>query len=63
MKLMLLTTSIGCPTYAKDLAEDTMKILNSKLKLNFDGKIYNYSNLGSTNWSDFAKEIIKCCRN
>ena len=49
----------GCPTHAKDLAEDTMRILTSKLKLNFDGKIYNYSNLGSTSWSDFAKEIIK----
>ena len=24
-----------------------------------DGKIYNYSNLGSTNWSDFAKKIIE----
>ena len=36
-----------------------MRILISKLKLNFDGKIYNYSNLDSTNWSDFAKEIIK----
>ena len=43
----------------EDLAEDTMRILISKLKLNFDGKIYNYSNLDSTNWSDFAKEIIK----
>ena len=36
------------PNLRKDLAEDTMRILTSKLKLNFDGKIYNYSNLGST---------------
>ena len=35
-----------------------MNILTSKLKLDFDGKVYNYSNLGSTNWSDFAKKII-----
>ena len=49
----------GCPTYARDLALDTMKILKSNLKLDFNGKIYNYSNLGYTNWSEFAKEIIK----
>ena len=58
-EINVVNDQYGCPTYAKDLAEDTMKILISKLKLDFDGKIYNYSNLGSTNWSDFAKEIIK----
>lgn len=58
-EINVVNDQYGCPTYAKDLAEDIMRILISKLKLNFDGKIYNYSNLGSTNWSDFAKEIIK----
>lgn len=55
----VVSDQFGCPTYAKDLALDTMKILKSNMKLNFNGKIYNYSNLGYTNWSDFAKEIIK----
>ena len=58
-EINVINDQYGCPTYAKDLAEDTMKILTSNLQLNFDGKIYNYSNLGSTNWSDFAKQIIK----
>ena len=58
-EINVVNDQYGCPTFAEDLAEDTMRILTSKLKLNFDGKIYNYSNLGSTNWSDFAKEIIK----
>lgn len=58
-EINVVNDQYGCPTYAKDLAEDIMRILISKLKLNFDGKIYNYSNLGSTNWSNFAKEIIK----
>lgn len=58
-KINVVNDQYGCPTYARNLAEDTMKILTSKLKLNFDGKIYNYSNLGSTNWSCFAKKIIK----
>ena len=58
-EINVINDQYGCPTHAKDLAKDTMRMLTSKLKLNFDGKIYNYSNLGSTNWSDFAKEIIK----
>ena len=55
----VISDQFGCPTYAKDLALDTMKILKSNLKLDFNGKIYNYSNLGYTNWSEFAREIIK----
>lgn len=55
----VVNDQFGCPTYAKDLAFDTMNILKSNLKLDFDGKIYNYSNLGFTNWSEFAKQIIK----
>ena len=58
-KINIVSDQFGCPTYAKDLALDTMRILKSKLKLDFDGKIYNYSNLGFTNWSEFAREIIK----
>ena len=58
-KINVVSDQFGCPTYAKDLALDTMNILNSKLKLDQKGKIYNYSNLGYTNWSNFAKKIIK----
>jgi dTDP-4-dehydrorhamnose reductase len=58
-EIHVVNDQYGCPTYAKDLAFDTMNIITSKLKLDFDGKIYNYSNLGSTNWSDFAKKIIR----
>lgn len=54
----VVSDQFGCPTYAMDLAIDTMKILKSKMKLDFDGKIYNYSNLGYTSWSEFAREII-----
>ena len=55
----VVSDQFGCPTYAKDLALDTMKILKSNMKLHLNGKIYNYSNLGYTNWSGFAREIIK----
>ena len=55
----VVSDQYGCPTYARDLALTTIHILDSKLKLDYNGKIYNYSNLGSTNWSTFAKEIVK----
>ena len=55
----VVNDQFGCPTNAKDLAKDTLNILKSNLKLDYDGKIYNYSNLGSTNWNDFAKKIIE----
>jgi dTDP-4-dehydrorhamnose reductase len=58
-EIHVVNDQYGCPTHAKDLAISVMNILTSKLRLDFDGKIYNYSNLGSTNWSSFAKKIIE----
>lgn len=54
----IVNNQFGCPTYARDLALDTMNILSSGLKLDSKFKIYNYSNLGSTNWYNFAIKII-----
>lgn len=58
-EINVVNDQYGCPTYAKDLALDTLRILELKNKLDSNGKIYNYSNLGSTNWSSFAKKIIE----
>ena len=58
-KINIVNDQFGCPTSAKDLAKDTINILNSKTRLDSFGKIFNYSNLGSTNWSGFAIKIIE----
>ena len=55
----VVNDQFGCPTNSRDLAKDSLNILKSNLKLDFDGKIYNYSNLGWTNWSNFARKIIE----
>jgi dTDP-4-dehydrorhamnose reductase len=46
----------GCPTYAADLAEAIMKIIEQHPKKENAG-IYNYSNAGKINWYEFAVAI------
>jgi dTDP-4-dehydrorhamnose reductase len=46
----------GSPTYAGDLAEAIMQMLNAG---HFIPGIYHYSNEGETNWFSFAEEIKK----
>jgi dTDP-4-dehydrorhamnose reductase len=46
----------GAPTYAADLAEAIMQIID---KNNFIPGIYHYSNKGDISWYEFAKEIAQ----
>ncbi|MFT4568190.1 MAG: dTDP-4-dehydrorhamnose reductase [Saprospiraceae bacterium] len=58
--LTIVSDQQGCPTYAANLASDTMKIIGSleesKTGLN---EHYNYCNSGEINWADFARLIFK----
>ena len=56
--LKVINDQFGCPTYAKDLAEAVIKILEIGKRIDEKTKIYNYSNGGSTNWFNFAKKIL-----
>ncbi|WP_179317155.1 dTDP-4-dehydrorhamnose reductase [Winogradskyella undariae] len=47
---------IGSPTYAKDLAEVVLQIIEIK---SIAYGIYHFSNEGGISWYDFAKEIFK----
>ena len=55
-ELSVVDDQTGCPTYAKDLAEVILKIIDSQSK---KFGIYHYSNQGEITWYDFAKEIFK----
>ena len=60
-EINVVNDQFGCPTYAKDLANDILKIIKLNSKFNFKNKIFNYSNLSYTNWYEFASTIkVKC---
>ena len=55
-ELGVVNDQIGSPTYATDLANTILTIINSK---NHIFGIFNYSNCGFISWYDFAKKIIE----
>lgn len=47
----------GCPTYAADLAEVTLQIINKENNNEQPSGIFNFCNEGMITWYDFAKAI------
>jgi len=60
-EINVVNDQLGCPTYAKDLANDILRIIKSNINFNFKNKIFNYSNLSYTNWYEFASTIKSKC--
>ena len=60
-KLNVISDQVGSPTYAHDLAEVIINIIQNKSLMSRDyiSQIYHYSNTGQCSWYDFSKEIIK----
>lgn len=52
--LNIVNDQFGSPTYAKDLAETIIEIINFK---DWIAGLYHYSNEGEISWFDFAKSI------
>ena len=55
-EISVVSDQIGTPTYAGDLAEVILNIINSNNK---SFGLYHYSNEGETSWYDFAKAIFE----
>ena len=51
-EISVVSDQIGSPTYAGDLADVILKIINSK---NTNFGLYHYSNEGETSWYGFCK--------
>ena len=54
-ELTVVNDQIGTPTYAMDLAQVVVKIIEGQ---NMDYGLYHYSNEGEASWYDFAKAIF-----
>ncbi len=62
-ELTVIFDQIGTPTYAGDLADAIVSIINQSIDKpeNFKTGIYHFSNEGVCSWYDFAVEIVKFC--
>ena len=58
-ELGVVSDQIGSPTYAKDLAKDTLSILNNENYKWSQGDVFHYSNNGSCSWYEFADKIFE----
>jgi len=60
-EINVVSDQIGSPTYATDLANAILDIVqNIEFKeVGQKTQVYHYSNAGETSWYDFAKEIFK----
>lgn len=57
-ELGVVSDQIGSPTFARDLAEVTLKILKDSSYQWKNGDVFHYSNEGNCSWYDFAKQIF-----
>lgn len=60
-ELGVVYDQVGTPTYAGDLANAVMTIIENSHKIK-DISIYHYSNEGAISWYDFAKAIMEVAR-
>ena len=60
-KLNVVYDQVGTPTYAPELANIIMKVINEDM-LDKTGE-YNFTNEGSVSWYDFAVAINRACGN
>ncbi len=56
--LSIVYDQIGTPTYARDLANLCVNIVNQTGRIDSKGKLYHYSNEGVASWYDFAEAIM-----
>jgi dTDP-4-dehydrorhamnose reductase len=56
-EINVVNDQLGSPTYAKDLAEAIMSIVNGQPSIVNGQQIYHFSNEGIISWYDFAVAI------
>lgn len=59
-EMSVVDNQIGTLTYARDLAEAVLEIIAQDLDTEWN-QVYNYSNMGKSNWYEIAKKITEIC--
>ena len=59
MQLKVVNDQMGRPTYANDLAEALLTLVNRTQEWPKGTSVYHFSNSGQCSWADFAREIFK----
>ncbi|CAL2060729.1 dTDP-4-dehydrorhamnose reductase [Tenacibaculum sp. 190524A05c] len=59
-EVQVVSDQIGSPTYARDLANVCLQLVESDFS--DKQKVYHYANSGVTSWFEFAKEIMTFAR-
>lgn len=57
-EISVVADQYGTPTWARDLADAILQIINQITNGNDQPSIYHFSNEGKISWNDFAKEIM-----
>lgn len=58
-QISVVNDQFGSPTYACDLAEASLKIIEKTSSISEKGKLYHYSNSGNISWFEFATKIFE----
>ena len=60
-RINVVDDQIGSPTYATDLANAILEVINNKVfrEEGWEVQVYHYSNAGEISWYEFAKEIFE----
>ena len=63
-ELSVVSDQIGSPTYATDLANAILEIIQNKTfkEVGQETQVFHYSNEGEISWHEFAKEIFKIAK-
>lgn len=57
--IKVVVDQVGSPTYARDLADACLKVLEQHEKWTSHPEVYHYANAGRCSWYAFAKAIFK----
>jgi dTDP-4-dehydrorhamnose reductase len=60
--LNVVNDQIGIPTYAKDLAQAIIDLIQLNIEIKKENRLLHFSNSTESSWFEFAEEIMKIAK-